>query len=72
MRAVALTLLLLGLAGCRCKSESAASSPVVDEELKALIAARPKDVCSTFQVIEGPDGKKSLECVQMFPSDAGR
>lgn len=67
---VVIALLLVG--GCRCKSESDAKAPVVDEELKALIAQRPKDGCSTFQVVDGPDGKKRLECVQLLPADAGR
>ena len=63
---------LIFVGACRCKPENQAKSPVTDAELKALLAQKPNDGCTTFQVVDGPDGKKALECVQMAPADSGR
>lgn len=69
MSRILLVAALLLAGGCRCKSEPSATSPVTDKQLEALLAQKPNDGCTTFQVVDGPNGQKSLECVQ---SDAGR
>ena len=72
MRPLLLGALILFFAGCRCQERPphTAVPGMTNEELRGLLANRPKQDCSTFQIVDRPDGTKGLECVEVMP-DAG-